>query len=310
MILTVTLNPAIDKTVEINEFQIGTVNRVSSMRVDAGGKGANVSKVIKSLGGRSVALGVLAGKNGEYIKDYLNFLGIDNNFVFVNGETRVNLKIVDRINKSNTDINEPGAPILEEDLRRLDENILNSLGENSIVVFSGSVPAGVPRDIYKVLIEKVKKYGAKTILDADGDLLKEGIQAGPYMVKPNINELERFYNERLSNTADIIRAGRGFFKYGVEQVVVSLGKDGALFISEEAVVLAHGLNVEVGSTVGAGDSMVAALALSLESDYSLEEAVRLSVAASAANVMTSGTQPAELNQILELKKRVELEYIK
>jgi 1-phosphofructokinase len=230
--------------------------------------------------------------------------------VFGNGETRVNLKIVDRVNKSNTDINEPGFPISTDDLGKLEKNILNLLDENSIVVFSGSIPAGVPRDIYKTLIEKIKKYGAKTILDADGDLLKEGIQAGPYMVKPNINELERFCSKRLDNTSDVIRACKEFFKYGVKQVVVSLGKDGALFIKEEAVVLAHGLNVEVKSTVGAGDSMVAALAFSMERGYSLEEAVRLSVAASAANVMTSGTQAAELNQILELEKRVELEYIK
>jgi 1-phosphofructokinase len=309
-IITITLNPAIDKTVEIENLKTGEVNRLSSVRLDAGGKGINVSKVVKSLGGESKALGFLAGKNGEYIKGYLDSLEIENNFVFVSGETRTNMKIIDRVKNENTDINEPGSPISVEDLIELDERIFSEVKEDSILVFSGSIPAGIPKNIYHTWIKKAKELGAKTILDADGVLLKEGVQAGPYLVKPNIHELESFYNEKLESTEDVIKVAKRFFEYGVEKIVVSLGGDGGLFIDKDNVIHAKGLKVPVRSTVGAGDSMVAALAVAMEREYSLEDTVILSSAASAANVMTSGTQPAELKDILELEKQVKFEYKK
>jgi 1-phosphofructokinase len=308
-IVTITLNPAIDKTVEINDLKVGSVNRVTSMRVDAGGKGINVSKVIKSLGGESRAFGILAGKNGEFIKNYLDSIHIENRFVFINGETRTNLKVIDRFNHTNTDINEPGNVVSQEDLTSLEEDIFREVDENSIIIFSGSIPAGVSKDIYGKWIRKAKQYRAKTILDAEGELLKEGIEAGPYLVKPNIHELEKLYDEKLESVEQIVKAAQRFFEYGVEKVVVSLGKDGGLFIDNNNTVHAQGLKVDVKSTVGAGDSMVAALAFAIEREYSLEETVILSTATSAANVMTSGTQPADIKDILELEKKVKFEYI-
>ncbi|MCM8712024.1 1-phosphofructokinase [Clostridium sp. SYSU_GA19001] len=309
-LVTVTLNPAVDKTVEIKDFKIGSVNRISSVRLDAGGKGINVSKVIKSLGGESIAFGILSGRNGEFIKDYLNSLNIENEFVFTPGETRTNLKVIDSLNHSNTDINEPGNIVSSEDLAKVEERIFKSVDKDTVIILSGSIPAGVPKDIYAVWTKKAKEIGAKTILDADGELLKEGLKAGPYLVKPNIHELERLCNEKLESIDAIVKAAENFFKYGVEKVVVSLGGDGGLFIDKQTVVHAEGLKVPVKSTVGAGDSMVAALALSIEREYSLEKTVILSTAVSAANVMTSGTEPADLKDILELEKKVKFRYIK
>lgn len=309
-LITVTLNPAIDKTVEINDLKVGSVNRVSSIRIDAGGKGINVSKVIKCLGGESKAFGILAGKNGEFIKDYLDSLEIKNDFVFTSGETRTNLKIIDSFNNSNTDINEPGNMVSSYDLAKVEEKIFKSISENSILILSGSIPAGVPKNIYAAWISKAKEQGAKTILDADGELLEEGLKSGPYLVKPNIHELEKLCNKKLESLYDVVKAAEIFFNHGVEKVVVSLGKDGGLFIDKENIVHAEGLKVPVKSTVGAGDSMVAALALAIERRYSLEETVVLSTAVSAANVMTSGTEPADLKDILELKKKVKFQYIK
>lgn len=309
-IITVTLNPAIDKTVEINHLKVGSVNRISSVRVDAGGKGINVSKVIKNLGGESLALGILAGRNGDFIKAYLDSLNIDNGFVFVKGETRTNLKVIDTLNLSNTDINERGNPVKPEDLAAVEESIFRAINENSILILSGSIPEGIPKDIYATWIEKAKEIGAKTILDADGELLKEGLKAGPYMVKPNIHELEKLYDKKFNSMNEIIETARELFSLGVEKVVVSLGGDGGLFMDKNNVIHAKGLSVPVKSTVGAGDSMVAALAAALEREYSLEETVVLATATSAANVMTSGTQPAELEAILELAKKVKFEQIK
>lgn len=309
-IITITLNPAIDKTVEINDFKTGSVNRVSSIRVDAGGKGINVSKVIKSLGGESRALGILAGKNGEFIKAYLDSLNIKNNFIFIQGETRTNLKIIDNINHSNTDINEPGSVVAAEDLTKVEESIFGAITDEAILVLSGSTPAGVPKDIYGTWIKRAKQLGAKVILDADGELLKEGLKAGPYLIKPNIHELERLCGKKLESLEEVVKAAQKLHDYGVERIVVSLGGDGALFIDKDKIVRSEGLKVPVKSTVGAGDSMVAALSIASEKGYSMEETVVLATAVSVANVMTSGTQPAELKDILELKKNVKFEYIK
>ncbi len=310
MIITITLNPAVDKTVEIADFEVGNVNRVSSLRYDAGGKGINVSKVIRSLGGNSKAVGILGGNAGNFIKDYLDHIGIDNDFHFIKRETRTNLKVIDPSKKTNTDINEPGPEVSGEDMTTLKRKVLGDLGKDSVVVFSGSVPVNVDKGIYGEWITAAKQKGALTILDADGELLKRGIAAGPFLVKPNIHELESFFGTEIQDIRQGEKLARGLLEqYGIEQIVVSLGAKGAIFINRDYSMLAHGMNVEVKSTVGAGDSMVAALAYSLERGDDFEKAIRLAVAAGTANVMTSGSQAAEYQTIVELEKQVTMECI-
>lgn len=310
MITTVTLNPAVDKTVEIDNFKAGSVNRIQSVRLDAGGKGINVSKVVAGFGGSSRAIGILAGKAGNFIKDYLDSEGIENDFIFIKGETRINIKIVDSVNHLNTDINEPGASVTSEDMINVRNTILKNIDNNSIVVFSGSIPTGIDKSIYRELIDAAKQKGAKTILDADGDLLKYGIEAGPYIIKPNIHELERLFNMKLDNIEELIKLTKTLKeKHFIEIAAVSLGEKGAIFINKGSVILAEGIPVEVKSTVGAGDAMVAALAYALDNELSFEEAAILAVAAGTANVMTTGTQPADQALINELKNKVKLTYL-
>lgn len=310
MITTVTLNPALDKTVNIEDFTIDSVNRVSTIRVDAGGKGINVSKVIKSLGGNSKVVAILAGNNGTFIKKYLEEIGIENDCLFIEGETRTNIKIVDKKNNTNTDVNENGATVSTETLNEVFEKQYRNMKENDILVLSGSIPQNAPKDIYKIWIEKTKEKGIKTILDADGELLRQGIKAGPFLIKPNIHELESLFNQKVKSTEEIIKLSKNFFEYGIEIVVVSLGEEGALFIKKDMVIKAKGIKVKVESTVGAGDSMVAALAFALERGYTFEKAVRLSIACGTASVMTTGTQAADLKVIMDLENKVKLEYIK
>jgi 1-phosphofructokinase len=310
MITTITFNPAVDKTVEIENFEAGTVNRVSSVRMDAGGKGINVSKVVQSLGGKSRAVGFLGGSTGEFIKESLDRLKLENDFVFVEGETRTNLKIIDSIKKSNTDINEAGPGIYFQDIEKLKKVTFSRVDGNSVVVFSGSVPENVDKGIYGQWITKAKELGAKTILDADRDLLKYGIKAGPYLVKPNIRELEMLFERKIYDVKEAERLARSLIdSYGIEMVVISLGEKGALFLNKKDSILAHGIKVEVKSTVGAGDSMVAALAYAIDKGLDFEKAVRLAVASGTANVMTSGTQPAEYETIIGLEKKVTTEYL-
>ncbi|KUO71372.1 MAG: 1-phosphofructokinase [Clostridia bacterium BRH_c25] len=310
MIKTVTMNPAIDKTVEIKNFRVGTVNRISSVRIDAGGKGINVSKTIKALGGSSLATGILAGRNGEYIKSYLDHMGIDNDFLFVNGETRTNVKVVDKLNHTNTDINEPGFNVTVEDLSLIEKKIFSGLNKESILVLSGSIPAEVSPCIYKEWTERARKFGARVMLDSDGELLKEGIKASPYLIKPNIGELERLFGRKLGNIGKIVEAARSLLEAGVEIVAVSLGAEGAVFVGRNKAIHTEGLAVDVRSTVGAGDAMVASLALAVFRGYSFERAVTLSAAAGAANVATDGTQPPLLEDVLRYEGQVHFSYLK
>lgn len=311
MIITITMNPAVDKTVEIQDFEVGTVNRAASVRLDAGGKGINVSKVIKSLGGKSCAAGILGGNSGNFIRDSLNSMGIENKFLYINDETRTNLKVIDSKRKTNTDINEPGPQLTPADINAFEKLIFGMIKEDSAVVFSGSVPANVDSAIYGRWIRTASNAGAKTILDADGELLKHGIEAGPYMVKPNIHELESFFGEKIEGVAEVENYARKLIEmYGIRVVAVSLGPKGAVFLNRECSLYADSVAVEVRSTVGAGDAMVAALAYSQDMGYSFEKSALLAVASATANVMTSGSQPADFKTIKGFVSKARLEYIR
>lgn len=305
MIYTVTLNPALDKTVEIPSLTVDSVNRITAMRTDPGGKGINVSKVIHKLGGRSIAAGILGGATGRAIQSAVEEMGIETLFCFVEGETRTNLKVIDPVNHTNTDINEPGVTVSEEVLKALREQLLAKLSADDIVVLSGSLPKGAPADTYRTWVTACREKGAKVILDADGKLLAAGLEASPYLIKPNNHELSGLLGQRLETKEELKEAAcRLMERYGIAKVVVSMGGDGALYVTKDAAVYAEGLKVPVGSTVGAGDSVVAALAVAEERGFSLEEAVRLSTATGAANVMCSGTQAAEYEVIEGLLAKV------
>lgn len=305
MICTVTLNPALDKTVEIPDLTIDSVNRITTMRTDPGGKGINVSKVISKLGGRSVAMGILGGDTGNAIRSALESMGLETCFRFVEGETRTNLKIIDPVNHTNTDINEPGVTVSEEILNDFLNQVTGKLTAGDIVVLSGSLPKGSPKDTYYTWVKACRKAGARVILDADGELLAEGLKASPYLVKPNNHELSGLVGRNLETPEELEKAARDLMeKYGIAKVVVSMGGEGALYVTGEETVYAQGLKVPVGSTVGAGDSVVAALAVAEESGMGLDETVRLSTATGAANVMCSGTQAAEYEVIQGLLPKV------
>ncbi|MDO5550047.1 MAG: 1-phosphofructokinase [Lachnospiraceae bacterium] len=305
MIYTVTLNPALDKTVEIPSLTVDSVNRITTMRTDPGGKGINVSKVISKLGSRSVATGILGGDTGRAIQSALETMGLETSFQFVEGETRTNLKVIDPVNHTNTDINEPGVTVSEEILNKLLKELLEKLTAGDIVVLSGSLPKGAPKDTYCTWVKACKETGAKVILDADGPLLAAGIEASPYLIKPNNHELSGLLGQTLETPEDLEKAARSLMeKHGIAKIVVSMGGAGALYVTAEETVYAEGLKVPVGSTVGAGDSVVASLAVAEESGMSLEETVRLSTATGAANVMCSGTQAAEYDVIEGLISKV------
>lgn len=304
MIYTVTLNPALDKTVEIPGMALDTVNRITEMRTDPGGKGINVSKVIAKLGGESCAVGILGGESGRTLEKLLEGEPFATRFHFVEGQTRTNIKIIDRERHTNTDINEPGLTVTDADLDALLHELLAELRPGDIVVLAGSLPKGAPQDTYRTWTAACKKAGARVFLDADGALLAEGLKAAPYLIKPNDDELSRLAGKKLETLEELTAEGRRLLERGIERVVISLGGRGALYLRKGSTIYAEGLKVPVGSTVGAGDSVVAALAYAEAQGLSEEEAIRLSTAAGAANVMCSGTQAAEREAVEALLPKV------
>ena len=310
MIYTVTLNPALDKTVEIPGMALDTVNRITEMRTDPGGKGINVSKVIAKLGGESCAAGILGGGSGKMLEQLLEGEPFATRFRFVEGQTRTNLKIIDREGHTNTDINEPGLTVTDADLDALLHELLAELRPGDIVVLAGSLPKGAPQDTYRTWTAACKKAGARVFLDADGALLAEGLKAAPYLIKPNDDELSRLAGKKLETLEELTAEGRRLLERGIERVVISLGGRGALYLRKGSTIYAEGLKVPVGSTVGAGDSVVAALAYAEAQGLSEEEAVRLSTAAGAANVMCSGTQAAEREAVEALLPKVRFSHLR
>jgi 1-phosphofructokinase len=307
MIVTVTLTPALDKTVVLPGFAVDQVNRIQSLRLDAGGKGINVSKVLKALGTDSLATGILGGGTGRYIENALQEMGIACDFAWVPQDTRTNLKVIDPVGHTNTDINEPGAPVSEEVLESVFEKAAAAANPGDIVVLAGKAPAGTADTIFADWITRFKTRGIKVYMDADAALLIAGAKACPAMIKPNDAELGRLLGRSFSGIADLAAAAKELVEGGIETVVVSLGGDGALFVTKNEVLRGKGLRVPVQSTVGAGDSMMATMAHGAVSGISFRDTCALAMAVSAATVMTPGTQAADMNVVRELLPKVELE---
>ena len=287
MIYTVTLNPALDKTVEIPSFTTDGVNRITSIRTDPGGKGINVSKVVAALGSTSRALGILGGSTGQMISEALS-----------------GLKVVDPIAHTSTEINEPGVPVDPATLQSLLDHLLKLLRHDDIVVLAGSLPVNAPADTYRVWGDACREKGAKVILDSDGAGMVEGVKAKPFLIKPNSEELSHLMGRALDSQQELTAAARELLQTGVQKVIVSMGSRGMLHVLPEQTIFVPGLRVPVKDTVGAGDAVIAALAVAEERGLTLEETLRLSTAAGAASVMCTGTQAASLETIQQLMEQV------
>lgn len=308
MIITVTLNPAIDKTAQVEQMVPNGLNRLNNIILDVGGKGINVSKAIKELGGDSICTGFVAGSNGKWIEEKLDSLGLEYKFRHVEGNTRINLKVLDR-DMNLTELNDAGDEIHENDLRYLKEDLLEMVKPDDIVVLAGSVPAGVPTTIYQELITLLKEKGAKVVMDADGELFTNGIEAGPTLIKPNKYELCKYFglNEDVTDVELVSHAKKLLYK-GIDTVVISLGSKGAIFITSEETAYVPGLDIIAHSAVGAGDSMVGALTYGISEGLELIPLIKLAVATSAGAVMTKGTKAPNRSVVEMLMKEVQIDF--
>lgn len=309
MIVTVTMNPAIDKTVDIESLERGGLNRISHVELDAGGKGINVSKTISALGGKSIATGFIAGNSGKVIQGVMNDWGIENDFIEVSGETRTNTKVFEKSGEL-TELNEPGPVAAEEDVKALLEKLEGYANEETLFVLAGSIPRGVEKDIYRQIIELVHKKGAKVLLDADGELFTKALEAGPDIIKPNRVELEQYAGmDYVASEQELLQVADKLMEKGIETVAVSMGKSGAIFLKENYKVRCPGLKVKAHSTVGAGDAMVAALSYSWDERMTDEDMVKMCMAVSAGAVTTIGTKPPSREVVDTLISQVVIEEI-
>ncbi|MBQ4642000.1 MAG: 1-phosphofructokinase [Oscillospiraceae bacterium] len=304
MIYTVTLNPALDKTAVLPDFIPGQVNRIQSVRVDAGGKGINVSKCLKALGEDSLAVLLAAGQAGHQLIALLAEEGIATLPVWVEGETRTNLKLIDPVRGENTDINEPGPRIAPQPLAQLLDKMLQRVMPGDIAVLSGSLPAGARSDTYAVWVDALTRKGVKVFLDADAEAMARGMDAVPYLIKPNETELSRVLGRELKTPEALLAAGKELQSRGIAKVVISMGGAGALFLLEGGIYQADSLSVPVKSTVGAGDSMVAAMAFAESRGLSEQQTIRLAMAMGAASVMQDGSQAPREDLVRKLKEQV------
>ena len=309
VIFTVTLNPAVDKTVYIPGFAVDHVNRVSDGTMDPGGKGINVSKSVQALGGDTMCLGILGGATGQYIADTLDRMGIKHDMVLSERPTRTNIKIVDLQNKTNTDINEPGAAVEQRYLDAVWEKLSAAVQEGDVVVFAGKNPPGTPDDLLARWTKALVQKNVRVCLDTVAEPMKLALREKPAIIKPNKEELEQLLDRRLETQTDLLHAGRELNKMGVGLVAISLGGDGALFVTENSAVRAHVPAVRVVSTVGAGDSMMAALAYYMQQGCSLEELGRRAAAVATATVQIDGSKPAQIAQITPLLEQIRTEIL-
>ena len=309
MIATVTLNPAIDKSVTVRGYEIGKTNRCEVDRVDAGGKGINVARALRRWGSTVCALGLVAGNNGRFILDALRAEGIPADFVNVEGETRVNLKIHDSEKGTETELNEPGFRVTAKHLEELRQKVEAHAPDCEVMVFSGSLPPNAPPEIFADLIHIAKAHGAQCFLDTMGPGLEHGIAAGPSLIKPNRAEVEDLLKTPLHSRRQLVDAARILIKMGSEQVLISLGAEGAVGVAGTDSLFAAPPSIKVRSTVGAGDTMVAAMAYAGVAGLPFRQAFRMAVAASAATVAMEGTNVADLVATQGLLPRVMLENV-
>lgn len=288
MITTVTLNPAIDRSYIINNFQPNNSYRIEDVTVTVGGKGINVAKTASILGTKINATGFLGGATGDYIKKQLINLGISTSFVKINDESRNFTAIIDPINKTETTVNEIGPLITKGELTKFIKEYIKILKYSKIIIASGSVPKGVPKTIYRDMVKIAKDNNVLPIIDASGKYLEEAIKAKPYMIKPNLEELREIVGYDLKNEYEIVHESKYICKQGVELVVISLGNEGAIFTTKEKVIKVEAPEIKAVNSVGSGDALVAGLAVGIVNDHGLENAFRYGVACGTANTMEKG----------------------
>ena len=307
MIYTLTLNPAIDRELTVEEIEYDKVLSALEARVDFGGKGFNVSRMLKSLGTSSVAVGFVGGNTGKRLENGLHALGIDSDFVWVDIETRTNISIVTQLHDHYIKVNEKGPLVDEGKQTELLEKIEAIAQAGDWWVLAGSLPPGIDEAFYARIIKALNDRGAIAVLDTTGEALRLGCIEKPFLIKPNGEETQALTGMPVDTPAQVALAAVELRNMGAQNVVISLGKSGALLQTPETTWLVHPPAIKEKNPIGAGDAMVGGLVWALAQNIQLDEALSWGVASGAAAASLSGTDVGSLEQITELKSQVQIE---
>ncbi len=306
LVVTVTPNVAVDKTYVVEEFRLDRMHRPSEVRTVAGGKGINVARVLSELGRPALATGFVGGRSADEIVSRLDAEGLGHDFVRVREESRLCIKIMDPVNGTQTEINENGPTITEDEIEALFQKLSSLVTGAEFVTLCGNCPPGVPATFYAKVIGIAKKAGSRVILDASGDDLAAAIKAGPYMVKPNLNELSELAGRELVTIEEITQAAKSLKQFGVSVTAVTVGRSGAIITDGVRVWLATPPEIEFASAVGSGDAFLAAFIDSAMRGEEVPHALVWAVAAGAANATTFTAGSCSKERIMDMVQGVTL----
>jgi len=309
MIHTITLNPAVDRELTVPEIIYDEVLRATEARIDFGGKGFNVSRILIGLGTINKAVGFLGGRSGELLQDGLQSLGIATDFVWVPGETRTNVSIVTQSNDRYIKVNEKGPQIDSARQVELLEKIDQLAKPGDWWVIAGSLPPGISADYYAKIVHVLNAKHSQVLLDTSDEALRFGLQEKPYLVKPNALEAHVLTGLPVDTPQQIKTVAAAVRQLGAQNVVISMGKQGALLQTDEGTWLTHSPKIKEMNPIGAGDSMVGGLVYALSQGYSVKESLGWGVASGAATASLPGTQVGTLPLIESLLPKVVFEEI-
>ncbi|MFW5889552.1 MAG: 1-phosphofructokinase family hexose kinase [Bacillota bacterium] len=310
MILTVTMNPAVDKVYKVDDIKINNVYRPKNMIATAGGKGLNVARVVKELTGKVSATGLMGGSNAEFIKKELNKEGIINKFVEIKGNTRTCINIMDQKNNTSTEILEPGPYIEKEEINLFLKTFKNIINEYKIIIASGSLPKGLPDDFYQKIIEISKENEKIFLLDSSGDYLINGINSNPYMIKPNEDEVEHLFkhkNNKIESYSSILLKLK---HQGIKLPVITLGEFGCISLIGNEIYQLIPPSVEVKNSVGSGDAFMGGCGVGLDNGLNPMESLKLGLACGTANTQFLKTGKISNEKVKKIKSKIKIKKIR
>jgi 6-phosphofructokinase 2 len=307
MIITITVNPTVDKGFHVKRIVKNEKLRAEHLRRDPGGGGINVSRVIKRLGGDTAACALAGGTTGELLAKLLHREKIPFHLTEIKDETRISFTVIEDSTGHQLRFLMPGPKVKQDEWKRFIRDIVSIKPAPHLCVLSGSLPPGVPDDFYFRLIRMFKKRSIRCLLDASGKSLRAGMKAGPYIVKPNLRELGQLAEKKVNSRELILKTARRMLRYGCEIIIISLGDKGAMLVTKEKSLYAFAPKVKPISVVGAGDSMVGAVALKITQGGSLSEVLRFGVAAGTAAVLSVGTELCKRKEFKKILPKVKIQ---
>jgi 1-phosphofructokinase len=305
-IYTISLNSSIDFSFYLKDIVFEDVNRIKKMRIDPGGKGMNVSRMLKKLGERAIPITFIGKDNGKFYKELLKKEKIE--FIIpveISGNLRNIYNFITE--KKVLRFNEKGPKIKKEELKKFWEVLLNlKFKKGDFLVMSGSIPPGIKKNIYGEIIKKTKKFNIYTIVDADGEILKEAIKEIPFLIKPNINELERCLNTKIKNFEELKNICNKFITFGISIILVTLGKEGAVLFTKEKIIYGKPPKINFKSNIGCGDAFLAGFLYKFKRGENYENCIKFAVSVGAGKAEEEGTKMPSISKIKKILSHVKI----